>query len=115
MARGGAARHETGGPDRIGALTSRGRLSPGGETRAPTTTPLPKGRHLEVCQLRRAGLAIPVFAGRLACFRIDQMQASAHKAGDALIEIAGPFGLIVRRQALHPETCVGAAVNEWRH
>jgi len=56
------------------------------------------------------------FAGRLACVRIDQMQPPARKAGDALIDIAGPLGLVlVRSPTLHAEACVRAAVDEWRH
>jgi hypothetical protein len=56
------------------------------------------------------------FAGRLPCFRIDQIQPPARKAGDTLIDIAGALGLVlVRSPALHAEACVRAAVDEWRH
>jgi hypothetical protein len=57
------------------------------------------------------------FAGRLACFRIDEecicphtRQVYAHEDG------VGSFGLIgVRGITLHMEACVGAAIEEWRH
>ena len=44
------------------------------------------------------------------------MQPPARKAGDTLIDIAGPLGLVlVRSPTLHAEACVRAAVDEWRH
>ncbi len=57
-----------------------------------------------------------IFAGRLACIRVDEMHRSARKAGDAYKDIAAPFGLIiVGCRALHMEARIWAAVDEWRH
>jgi hypothetical protein len=59
---------------------------------------------------------LATFTRRLACFRINEVHLSAHKAGYAHEDIAGPFGLIVVRAiTLHMEACVWAAVDEWRH
>jgi hypothetical protein len=52
----------------------------------------------------RIGL-LAVSAGRLARFRIDEMDQSTHEAGDAHKDIIGSFGLIVVwSPALHPVT-----------
>ena len=48
------------------------------------------------------------FAGRVACFRIDEMHRASRKAGDAMIDIAGRFGLVVVwSEALRAEACGG--------
>jgi hypothetical protein len=56
---------------------------------------------------RSSTLLAALFAGRLACLRINKMDHSAGKAG-----IAGTLGLvIVRGQALHAEACVRVPID----
>jgi hypothetical protein len=43
------------------------------------------------------------------------MHQAARKAGDARKNIAGFLGCVVWSPALRAETCIGAAVDEWRH
>jgi hypothetical protein len=55
------------------------------------------------------------FADSPACFRIDEMHQAARKARGAHKDIAACPRFQVRSPTLHAETCVGTAVDEWRH